>query len=87
MKKRGFAYYVGGGLGAVPSMAKLLSDFVPIEELFPISQAVCRVFARLAVEDPVQLINLPLDGFGIRMMFSESGKYFLLAGTQRVLRF
>ncbi len=45
--RRGFEFYVGGGLGAVPHQAKLLSDFVPEEELLPLSQAVCRVFARL----------------------------------------
>lgn len=44
---RGFELYVGGGLGAVPYQAKLLSDWVPEGELLPISQAVCRVFARL----------------------------------------
>ena len=46
-ERRGFEFYVGGGLGAVPHQAKLLSDFVPEEELLPLSQAVCRVFARL----------------------------------------
>jgi sulfite reductase (ferredoxin) len=45
--KRGFAFYVGGGLGTVPQQAKLMSDFVPEEELLPLSQAICRVFARL----------------------------------------
>lgn len=45
--KRGFELYVGGGLGAVPHLAKLLSDWVPEEELLPVTQAVCRVFARL----------------------------------------
>ena len=45
--KRGFKLYVGGGLGAVPYQAKVLSDFVPVEELLPISQAIARVFARL----------------------------------------
>ncbi len=44
---RGFEFYVGGGLGAVPHQAKLLSDWVSEEELLPLSQAVCRVFARL----------------------------------------
>src|SRR3954447_23189871 len=44
---RGFEFYVGGGLGTVPQYAKLLSEFVPEEELFPLSQAICRVFARL----------------------------------------
>lgn len=45
--KRGFAFYVGGGLGAVPYQARLFDEFLPEEELFPISQAICRVFARL----------------------------------------
>lgn len=47
VERRGFEFYVGGGLGAVPHQAKLLSDFVPEEELLPLSQAMCRVFARL----------------------------------------
>jgi sulfite reductase (ferredoxin) len=45
--KRGFEVYVGGGLGAVPYPAQLLEAFVPEEELLPLSQAICRVFARL----------------------------------------
>ena len=45
--KRGFAMYVGGGLGTVPQQAKLLTDFASEEEVFPITQAVCRIFARL----------------------------------------
>jgi len=45
--RRGFAFYVGGGLGTVPQQAKLMSEFVPEEELLPLSQAICRVFARL----------------------------------------
>ena len=45
--KRGFAFYVGGGLGTVPQQAKLMADFVPDEELLPMAQAICRVFARL----------------------------------------
>ena len=44
---RGFEYYVGGGLGAVPHQAKLFDDFITEEELFPITQAMFRVFARL----------------------------------------
>ncbi|HKT11377.1 MAG TPA: nitrite/sulfite reductase [Terriglobia bacterium] len=46
-EKRGFAMYVGGGLGAVPYQAKLFDPFVPPEELLPLTQAVSRVFARL----------------------------------------
>jgi sulfite reductase (ferredoxin) len=44
--RRGFEFHVGGGLGAVPHQAKLLEAFVPEEELLPLSQAVCRVFAQ-----------------------------------------
>jgi sulfite reductase (ferredoxin) len=46
-KQIGFEMYVGGGLGAVPYQAKLLEEFVPVEEILPMSQAVARVFARL----------------------------------------
>jgi sulfite reductase (ferredoxin) len=46
-EQRGFAFYVGGGLGAVPHQAQLLDPFVPEDELLPLAQAVCRVFARL----------------------------------------
>src|SRR5437762_1880479 len=45
--KRGFALYVGGGLGAVPHQAKLMFDFLPEEELLPMARAIGRVFARL----------------------------------------
>lgn len=46
-KKHGFEMFVGGGLGAVPHQAKLLSEFVTPEEMLPMTQAVARVFARL----------------------------------------
>ncbi|HXS19035.1 MAG TPA: nitrite/sulfite reductase, partial [Polyangiaceae bacterium] len=36
-----------GGLGAVPYNAPTYSEFVPEEELFPLAQAVCRIFGRL----------------------------------------
>ena len=45
--RRGFRVVVGGGLGAVPVQAKVLAEFCPEEELFPLTQAVARVFARL----------------------------------------
>jgi sulfite reductase (ferredoxin) len=44
--KRGFEVWMAGGLGAVPNQARLFSEFLPVEELFPIAQAVSRVFAR-----------------------------------------
>ena len=47
VEKRGFDVHVGGGLGAVPYMAKRFDAFVPVEEALPLTQAVARVFARL----------------------------------------
>ncbi len=47
VRQRGFAVYVGGGLGTVPYRAKLFSEFVPEEEILPLAQAIARVFARL----------------------------------------
>lgn len=44
---RGFEMYVGGGLGAVPYQAKLFTDFVAEDEFLALTQAVCRVYARL----------------------------------------
>jgi len=46
-EKRGFAMYVGGGLGAVPYQAKLFDSFAPVEEMLPLTQAIARVYARL----------------------------------------
>ncbi len=45
--KRGFAVFVGGGLGTIPFQAKLLSSFVTEDEILPLAQAIARVFARL----------------------------------------
>lgn len=45
--ERGFAVYIGGGLGSVPQQAKLYDEFVPETELLPLAQALARVFARL----------------------------------------
>ncbi|RME69945.1 MAG: nitrite/sulfite reductase [Chloroflexi bacterium] len=45
-EQRGFAVYVGGGLGAIPHQAQLLEEFVPVEELLPLIQAIARIFAR-----------------------------------------
>ena len=46
-ERRGFEFYVGGGLGAVPYKAQLFDEFLPEEELLPTAQAIARVFARL----------------------------------------
>ena len=44
--QRGFKIVVGGGLGPVPRQARTLTEFAPVEEMLPITQAVCRVFGR-----------------------------------------
>jgi len=46
-ERLGFKVLVGGGLGAVPHDAKVLYDFLPLEKILPVSQAVCRIFSRL----------------------------------------
>ena len=48
--KKGFKIVVGGGLGAVPHQAAVLSEFTPVEEFLPVMQAVARVFARLGAK-------------------------------------
>ena len=45
--RRGFEVTIGGGLGAVPYDAQLFEATVPEEEILPLAQATCRVFARL----------------------------------------
>ncbi|HUF76724.1 MAG TPA: nitrite/sulfite reductase, partial [Longimicrobiales bacterium] len=50
-EQRGFEYWVGGGLGAIPHPAQLLSEFVTEEEILPLTQAVSRVFARLGEKE------------------------------------
>lgn len=45
--KRGFKLVVGGGLGAVPYVAPTYAEFLPEEELFPVMQAICRIFGRM----------------------------------------
>jgi sulfite reductase (ferredoxin) len=45
--QRGFRVVVGGGLGPVPHVAKELYDFMPVERMLPVSQAIARVYARL----------------------------------------
>jgi sulfite reductase (ferredoxin) len=46
VEQKGFELYVGGGLGAVPQLAKLFDEFVPESEILPLSQAISRIFAR-----------------------------------------
>ena len=44
--KRGFQVYVGGGLGASPSLGHLWTEFMPVEEMIPLSASVIRIFDR-----------------------------------------
>ena len=44
--RRGFRVYLGGGLGAAPHLARLYSDFLPVEELFNLAAATLRLFDR-----------------------------------------
>ncbi len=44
--KRGFQIYVGGGLGASPSLGHLWTEFLPVEEMIPFSASVVRIFDR-----------------------------------------
>ena len=46
-EERGFRVVVGGGLGPVPHVAKVLYEFMPEGDMLPVSQAVSRVYARL----------------------------------------
>ncbi len=45
--RKGFEVQVGGGLGAIPHRAKIFAEFLPVEEMLPVAQAISRVFARL----------------------------------------
>ncbi len=44
--RRGFRVHVGGGMGSGPHVARVYSDFLPVEELFNFSTAVIRIFDR-----------------------------------------
>ena len=44
--ERGFKVMLGGGLGSQPSHAELLSDFVPVNQIIPMTEGVLRIFDR-----------------------------------------
>jgi sulfite reductase (ferredoxin) len=46
-EQKGFKVVVGGGLGPVPHVAKVLYEFMPEDRMLPVSQAISRVYARL----------------------------------------
>ncbi|OJJ15295.1 nitrite reductase [marine bacterium AO1-C] len=45
-EQRGFKVMLGGGLGAIPHLAKLGVEFLPEDQLIPFTEAVLRVFDR-----------------------------------------
>src|SRR5262249_3210641 len=45
--EHGFRVVVGGGLGPVPHVAKTLYEFLPVEQMLPVSQAMAGLDARL----------------------------------------
>lgn len=44
--RKGFLVHVGGGMGSGPHVAKIYSEFLPVDELFNFATAVIRVFDR-----------------------------------------
>jgi sulfite reductase beta subunit-like hemoprotein len=42
----GFKVYAGGGLGANPMPARLLTPFVSVDEFYPLAEAIIRIFHR-----------------------------------------
>jgi len=78
--QKGFAFYVGGGLGAIPHPAQLVSEFVTEEEMMPMMQAVARVFARLGEKEnrgrariKFLVAKLGIEEFN-RLVFEERAK-------------
>jgi sulfite reductase (ferredoxin) len=45
-EQHGFKVLVGGGIGSQPKAADILHDFLPADQLIPLSEAVIRVFDR-----------------------------------------
>jgi len=78
--QKGFAFYVGGGLGAIPHPAQLVADFVTEDEIMPMMQAVARVFARLGEKEnrgrariKFLVAKLGIEEFN-RLVFEERAK-------------
>ncbi len=80
-EKRGFEIYVGGGLGAVPHQAKLMFDFVPEEDLLPLSRAIGRVFARLGEKKNRQKARLK---FVVQKLGIEEFKRLVIEEWQKM---
>jgi sulfite reductase (NADPH) hemoprotein beta-component len=68
--QRGFAIYVGGGLGRTPMLGQLLKEFLPREELLNYFDAILRVYNRHGRRDnkykarlKILVKDLTLEGF------------------------
>ena len=79
--RRGFEFYVGGGLGAVPAAAQLFTDFLPEEELLPMCQAITRVFARLGEKQNRQKARMK---FLLKKLGLEEFKRIVLEERQKL---
>ncbi|HHP7241674.1 MAG TPA: nitrite reductase [Cyclobacteriaceae bacterium] len=44
--QKGFKIMIGGGLGAQPFLAKKLYDFLPADQIIPLTEAILRIFDR-----------------------------------------
>lgn len=44
--QKGFKVFIGGGLGSQPAHAHLYDDFVPVDAIIPLTEAVVRIFER-----------------------------------------
>ena len=44
VEQQGFKIYIAGGLGPHPRIAQLFSEFVPLEDFIPLTEAILRVF-------------------------------------------
>lgn len=44
--EKGFKVMLGGGLGSQPHHAELLSDFIPVNQIIPVTESVLRIFDR-----------------------------------------
>ncbi|RCL03620.1 MAG: sulfite reductase (NADPH) hemoprotein beta-component [Candidatus Tokpelaia sp. JSC161] len=74
----GFSFYIGGGQGRTPMVAKLLCDFVPIEDLLRYVTAVMRIYNLYGRRDNKYKAR-------IKILVHETGIKELREGIEREL--
>jgi sulfite reductase beta subunit-like hemoprotein len=81
-EERGFALYVGGGLGPIPRLADLLEEFTPAARLLPTVAAVVRIFDRLGNRDDRHKARMKfvLNTLGIEVFQERTGLESTMAG-------